>query len=136
MDYASLRDFRTEDPAQLRTDLQRQNRALENAFADMEREAPRRLRVVKVVEDTYQAEFGDFVLAGFNQDAAILLPSSEPATAGLSVWVVQVGGAGGVTAVAQSGQLIDNAATYAIGVNTGHRQLVADGLGNFWGPAL
>lgn len=130
-----LREYSTDNPAKLRAELQRQNLLTERAFDDAARATLPRWKIVRVTGATYQASHGDFVLAGYNQNAKILLPRSSPETAGLSVCVSQVGGVGGTTAVAQSGQLVNNAAEYPVGLSTGYRELVDDGLGNFWGPA-
>jgi hypothetical protein len=133
--YRAQREFRTEDPARLRSDLQRQGSELELAFSSVERESETRPKPVKVPGATYQAKHGELVLAGYNQDARVLLPPSTSETAGRSVCVVQVGGAGFVSIVASPGQTVNGAASTTIGFSTGYRRYIDDGMGGFWGPA-
>lgn len=127
--YRGFRDFRTEDNG-LAADLRRQNQVIEEGFGNAERELAQRGRVVKTTDATYQAQHGEFVLAGYNQAATILLPLSTPDTALRTVEIVCV--ANSLTIVPQPGQTVAGAASYSIGFAGIGKTLKDDGLGGFW----
>jgi len=134
--FRGLREIRTTEPKQLAADLRRLNIAIEDGFAEAEQTFEAIPRVVRVVESSYTASHGDFVIAGFNQPAVILLPRSSPETATRRVRVVQVGVLYGVTVAAQSDQTVNGTASTTLGAYAGYRDYIDDGLGNWWGPAL
>jgi hypothetical protein len=135
LNFQGMRDFRTEDPRQLRQDLQRQNQRLEDGFGEVERTTMERGRTVKVLQASYQARHGDVVLAGYNEDTTILLPESKPETANRVVRVVRVAGGATITVAAPSRQSVNGAASTTV-TTTGWRDYLDDGFGNWWGPAV
>lgn len=133
MKYRSIREFATHDPVRLRSDLQRQSQALEDAFADANRDFLQRWRIVKVTDALYQAAHGELILAGYNTDTVIVLPASSEQTGGLAVRVVFAGGSGSITVQAPSGQTVNSVETQAFGGSYGFKEYVDDGLGAWWG---
>lgn len=134
--YRGLRQFQTKEPAQLASDLLRQNQMLEEGFGEAERQLAQRWRVVKATDTTHQAAHGDFVLANFNnRDTDVLLPLGGPDTAGRAVRVARVGTLGTVRVVATNGQEVNAATSAGLGSNAGFREYVDDGFGGWWGPA-
>lgn len=127
--YRGFREFKTEDK-DLAADLRRQNQALEEGFANAERDLAVRLKTVRVTDATGQAQHGEHVLAGFNQSATILLPLSAPETEGRTLKITRV--ANTITIVAQGGQLVDGAESVTHST-TGAREFTDDGQGGFWG---
>lgn len=134
--FQGQRAFHTNDPVQLQTELMRQNAQIEAEFKRLDGEKPSRWNVRRETGSTAQAAHGDFILAGFNQNAQVLLPASSPAKAGHAVRVAQVGGIGAVTIVAQRANSVNATTSVAIGVNTGFHEYVDDGAGGWWGPAV
>jgi hypothetical protein len=135
MAYESTTDFPSFEPKQ-RGELQRLERKIVAGFSSEESSSPRKFAIVRVLGSRYTAKHWDAVLAGFNQNAVILLPKSDPAKADHRVRVVQVGGLGAVAIVAQDGDKVNAASSAAIGVSTGYQDFFDDGQGGWWGPAV
>jgi hypothetical protein len=133
--YQGLRLFRTDSPAMLGQDLQRQNTELERVFGEIDRDKLSRWNVRRSTAGSVGAAHGDMVLAGFNKNATVLLPASSPEKAGHAVRVVQVGGLGAITVLAQFGETVNTVSSVTMGVNIGFREYVDDGAGGWWGPA-
>lgn len=131
--YLGFRDFRTESPVVLRTDLQRWNAVLERAFTDMLAATATRWRVVVVVGATGNAAHGDIIKAGRTQTASVMLPRSSPGSGGRAVRVFRIG-AFAVTAVAATGDNINGEATYVQSL-VGWVEFVDDGSGTWMANA-
>jgi hypothetical protein len=128
MTYQGMRDFRTETPAVLRSDLQRQNALLEQEFQRRDSVGP--WRAVRANRDA-RALVGDAVFVDASAALKVFLPSSRGAAA-RSVRVCRVAGSATVTVVAPAQETVNGAASVALSSSSGWSEFMADGSGGWW----
>jgi hypothetical protein len=130
--YQGIRDLRTENPGQLRMDLQRWNQLVERAFQDVEVSAGR-WSVVFASRDA-QAQHRDLVLVDATENVNVGLPVSRPETRGLPTRVARRHGAQVITVYAVDGGTVNGGASIQLASAIGKMvEFVDDGEGGFWG---
>ena len=132
MSFRGLREYRTEDPKQLRTDLQRLEAALERSFQETD-DLRGRSTVTKTNRETTVAHRA-LLFVDAAADVLVRLPASSSATKGLSVRVARRNGGQVITVVASGDDTVNGVASVQLASAVGTTvDLVDDGEGGFWG---
>lgn len=129
MNFQGLKDYNTADPQRLRIDLQRQNQAVAEALAALEREREAVLVPRTTTKDT-AARIGEMVVA--QRALKVFLPPSSPTAAGKRVAVVKAT-SGTVLIVAAPKNSVVGLNVYAMPTFGQLMSFYDDGQGGFWG---
>lgn len=114
--FEGLTEFATKDPERLRADLQREHRAVGEAFRRVEQQAEPLPVPSLVATPNYKIKFFESILTDSTNTASILveLPAITSADEGKYVEIARATATNSVTALAATGQLVQGAATFAV----------------------
>jgi len=129
MNFRGLSDYQTGDAGRLRSDLQRQNRAIGDALGELENEREALPVTRDVLKDT-DARLGEMLLVGAS--VRISLPKSSPENAGRSVMIVSTKATSIIDVAAAPKQYVMGALIETISASVGLRRYYDDGRGNWW----
>lgn len=120
MKFAGLNDFRTRDPELLRSDLQREHRAVAEALTDLERMADP-LPTTVLVSAEHRARFFESILTdSTNGNVPVRLPQITLQDEGKFVDVGRRSTANTVTVLAWAPQKIQGAAQVTLAASLGY----------------
>lgn len=113
--FEGLQDFSTGDAARLRVELQREHRAVSEAFRRVEQQAEPLPAPSLVSTPTYALKFFESILTdSTNTSISVELPTITSADEGKYVEIARSTATNNVTALAASGQLVQASATFAV----------------------
>lgn len=129
MRFEGLRDYRTGDSGQLREDLQRQNIAVGDSLAALERERAARPASRSVAANTVATHDEALIVT---ESCRITLPPSDADRPFRTVTIVVTSAALTITVAAAAGQRVMNASEDSFGAFLGIRRYEDDGQGGWW----
>jgi hypothetical protein len=135
--FRGLSEFRTKDPAQLATDLQREHQAVAGALAALERERASRWLKWRRVSSTTIAGFDEAILGDVTPgNFTVQLQEAGVQDVGREVLVCLGYGSGTITVTATNGTVQGGASDSIASVPSGkgYRVYTWDGISGWWGP--